>query len=239
MDKKDNRRKKIKLSEIKKIYKKPTLKYTIKVVSWIILLIVGFILNDIYDYYRTSPNIDLIMPETYNERGFYEFTFVNGFIDLKNITIKIQSPQMNETWKPYYLDDIPKNSQYILDFLDEKTIETAKKINCRDNPFDNLKNGRAKIVVYRNKTSGEFIVPSQNATFYTCTLNTWNIKFYSDKINKSFSKQIYMPANYFLEGIGTEKNVNLNSSDIEKIDEIILSMYDNRAIKFSEDATKN
>lgn len=228
-----------KLSSIKaKIEKKPALKYSLKVLWWVILLLIGFVARDYYDSYTAKPSLDLVIPETYNNQGIFEFTFVNGEVELKDVVIKIQSPNMNKTWQPFYPDDFPKNYQYNLDFTDKKTLETAQKINCTINPFNNLDYGRAKLKLYKNKTSGKFIMPSQNATFYACGYDKWEIIFYSDKLNKSFTKQMYMPLSYKLEGIGEDKDVDINSPDIVEVSDVIFSMYDQRAIEFSEEMSK-
>ncbi|MEK6885601.1 MAG: hypothetical protein AABX17_01390 [Nanoarchaeota archaeon] len=223
------------LSKIKKTEGERTwLKWLISSLFWLFLLFLGFVLNDYYDNIIAKPGINIIMPETYNSLGIFEITLVNGPIELTNIKIRIKSPTMNNTWKVYFPDDLPKNQKYIINFLDEKTLNNSKKIDCINHPFDNLDNGRAKMIIYRNKTSNETILPqNQTSIFYACGYGYWTIEISSDQINETFTKTTYLPLQYRVEtNLGDQ--IDINSPDIVYDSEILISCYDNRAWEIAE-----
>ena len=225
------------MKRIKKIRreskKKQVLLKILKIVWWVSLLVIGFIGNDLWDIYTAKPSVDIKTSEDFYEKGLFEFTLVNGDVDLEDIKVSVQSSVMKSSWKPYFIDHLPKNSEYAFDFYEDETSEVARKINCRNNPFDNLDHGRARVSVYRNVTSEEIIIPYQNVTFYSCQLTNWKLRLSSDKLNKTFYKQIYMPSGFIIEALGETDQSVLNSTDIIDNGELIMSLYDERAVEFS------
>jgi hypothetical protein len=223
------------LNKIKNIYEKKYIKYPIKVLWWIILLFIGFYLNNLYSNLTSKPNIEIMMPENYNQNGIFPISLVNsGDLTLTNISVKINSPYMNATWRNFYPDDIPLKEKYVIEYSDENTLDVAQKIDCINSPFNNTQNGRAKIRTYKNITSGEIIIPTQNYLVYMCTYSDWEIEFYSDQLNRNFSKSMFMPVKYLLELNGNDA-INLNSSDIIYTGDMIISYYDERTWKIAED----
>jgi hypothetical protein len=175
------------------------------------------------------------MPQTPNEDGKFPIAIVNnGDIDLEIKKVNIQSCYMkNNEWKHYYPDDIPIEQRDIIYFLDEKTYNKSKIIDCINRPLDNWESRRMNITMCENITSGEIFLPEKNNSFIMCGFCHWNISIETNKQNFNFYEEMFLPINFSFEVI-SEKEVNspnITSPDFICSDNIMMTYYGTRELE--------
>ena len=197
--------------------KRPLLNKLLQVLLWIILLIIGFIANDVYDKYTAKPSINILMPISPNENGEFPITISNnGKVDLEIKKVKIQSCYMEDNeWVYRYPDDLPSGDKTIVNFLDEETYNKSQIIDCVNNPLKNWEDRTMNATICKDINSGEIFVPKYNNSFFMCGFCHWNITIETNKGVFPFFEEMYLPAEYIFEIIPQTKPNNLtNSSNI-------------------------
>ena len=226
----------MKLKKISKgINKIPALKYSLRAIWWVLLLILGFMANDVYDIIKAKPSLDIIMPLTPNDKGEFPISIVNnGDKDLEIEKVNIQSCYMNNSrWKHYYPDNIPKSERNIIYFLDENTYNKSQRIDCVNDPLNDWENRRIDITMCRNTKTGESYIPDKNSSFTMCGFCHWDISVETNEGTFDFYEEMFLPIDLPLEIFSEEENplFDINSSDVICSESIKITHFGTRELE--------
>ena len=122
---------------------------------------------------------------------------------------------------------MPKRATYIIEFKNSETLNKSKLIDCRYDPLENKEIQMARLRIYKNTTSGKIIIPTQEYTTWSCGYCYWNISVTSNKINKTFYKEMFSPINLTMTFYGKNQSI-INSPEIIFFNEVLVSLYDYR-----------
>jgi hypothetical protein len=196
--------------------------------------VIGYYTGKGLDFVNSKPSMDIIMPQTYEPEGSFNIVLSNGDVDLTDVQANVQSCYMESNkWKHYPLYDLPKNKEKVIKFEDELTLNKSLTLDCKEKPLEGWEKRTTIMKIYKNTTSGEFIVPNFNNTIRMCGLCYWNISVTSDQKNFSFYKEMFLPVGLMIEGIGVRENWEeaINSPDVVYYSDIRITFFGQKELE--------
>jgi hypothetical protein len=184
----------------------------------------GFYLNDKWDEWTATSEIDVIMPTQLNGDILPIKIKNTGETDLTNIKVNISSCDMEDFNIEYPIQDLKPNEEVEIPFKEIKTINNLKKLDC-NNFYNNYSEYGVWIDVYLNDKK-EVFVPEQNKQMDVCGYCFYNINITSDELTENFREHTFSTIQLDVS-LGKKKEANPPLDNWTK-SPIRISVFDDR-----------